>query len=301
MEKEVVLITGGTGLVGKVLAPLLIKNGFEVILLSRNAQGENIFLWDISKNFIDKNAIIKCDHIIHLAGEGIADKHWTAERKKAIIDSRVLSSELLIKSLKQNNKEIKTIIAASAVGYYGSETSQHIYRETDKPSTGFLSETCVEWEQATAGFAPYCDRLIQLRLGVVLDKNGGALKKIAQPINYYAGTVLGDGKQYMPWIDVNDLCQMILFCIQNQKVEGIYNAVASEHISNETFTQAIAKALGKSIILPHVPAFVIKMIFGELAVTVLEGSRVSNEKIKQAGFQFKSDTIEKSLTNLLGQ
>lgn len=300
MEKEVVLITGGTGLVGKVLSPLLIKNGFEVILLSRNAQGENVFLWDISKNFIDKNAIIKCDHIVHLAGEGIADKHWTAERKKAIIDSRVLSSELLIKSLKQNNKEIKTIIAASAVGYYGSETSQHIYRETDKPSTGFLSETCVEWEQATVDFAPYCDRLIQLRLGVVLDKNGGALKKIAQPINYYAGTVLGDGKQYMPWIDVNDVCQMILFGIQNQQIRGIYNAVASQHITNEIFTHAIAKALNKSIVLPHVPAFVIKMIFGELAVTVLEGSRASNEKIKQAGFKFQFDTIEKALNNLLG-
>jgi uncharacterized protein (TIGR01777 family) len=299
MEKEVVLITGGTGLVGKVLKPMLEHAGYEVILLSRSVKNEQSFLWEVEKNFIDKKAVLKCHHLVHLAGAGIADKPWTETRKKEIIDSRVDSTNLLVKSFKQHQKELKTVIAASAIGYYGFETSEHIYTEEDAPATGFLADTCVAWEQATLKFNEVCDRLVQLRIGVVLDKNGGALKKMAQPVHFYAGAAIGSGKQYMPWIHIQDLCAMILFALQNKNVGGVYNAVGSAHTNNDAFTKAIAKALHKPILLPHIPAFVIKTLFGEMAGMVLEGSRVSNKKIVDAGFVFKFNNIDEALENLL--
>ena len=299
MEKEVVLITGGSGLVGSVLQQTLEQAGYEVILLSRNVKNEHSFLWDIEKNFIDKKAILKCDHLIHLAGAGIADKPWTDARKKEIIDSRVNSTALLVKSFKQHQKELKTVIAASAIGYYGFETSEHIYTETDAPAQGFLADTCVAWEKASDELKFVSERMVKLRIGVVLDKRGGALKKIAEPVKYYAGAVIGTGKQYMPWIHVKDLCGMILFALKNEKVNGTYNAVCSNHINNEAFTKAIAKALHKPIILPHAPAFIIKTLFGELAGMVLEGSRVSNQKIIDTGFKFKYESMDGALADLL--
>jgi uncharacterized protein (TIGR01777 family) len=299
MNKEVVLITGGTGLIGSVLNSILTDAGFEVILLSRNVKSENSYLWDINKNFIDKQAILKADHLIHLAGAGIAYKPWTEKRKKEIIDSRVKSTALLVKSFKQHQKELKTVIAASAVGYYGFETSKHIYSETDAPATGFLGDTCVKWEKATSCFNEVSERLVQLRIGVVLDKNGGALKKMAQPVHFYVGAAIGAGKQYMPWIHVKDLCSLILFTLKNQKTHGIYNAVSSTHITNEEFTIAIGKALHKPILLPAISAFIIKALYGDMASMVLEGSRVSNQKIKEAGFKFEFDNIDDALENLL--
>ena len=301
MKKEVVLITGGTGLIGSVLQTILLDADYEVILLSRNAKNENSYLWDVEKNFIDKQAILKADHLIHLAGAGIADKPWTEARKKEIIDSRVDTTSLLIESFKQHKKELKTVIAASAIGYYGFKTSKHIYTETDAPATGFLADTCVTWEKATSAFNEISERLVQIRIGVVLDKNGGALKKMAQPVHFFAGAAIGSGKQYMPWIHVKDLCDMILYTLKNQKTHGIYNGVSSTHITNEDFTKAIGKALHRPILLPAIPAFVIKALFGDMAGMVLEGSRVSNEKIKETGFNFKFENIDLALEDLLGK
>ena len=295
------LITGGTGLIGSVLQTILLDAGYEVILLSRNAKNENSYLWDVEKNFIDKQAILKADHLIHLAGAGIADKPWTEARKKEIIDSRVDTTSLLIESFKQHKKELKTVIAASAIGYYGFKTSKHIYTETDAPATGFLADTCVTWEKATSAFNEISERLVQIRIGVVLDKNGGALKKMAQPVHFFAGAAIGSGKQYMPWIHVKDLCDMILYTLKNQKTHGIYNGVCSTHITNEDFTKAIGKALHRPILLPAIPAFVIKALFGDMAGMVLEGSRVSNEKIKETGFNFKFENIDLALEDLLGK
>ncbi len=301
MKKEVVLITGGTGLIGSVLQTILHDAGYEVILLSRNAKNENSYLWDVEKNFIDKQAILKADHLIHLAGAGIADKPWTEARKKEIIDSRVDTTSLLIESFKQHKKELKTVIAASAIGYYGFKTSKHIYTETDAPATGFLADTCVTWEKATSAFNEISERLVQIRIGVVLDKNGGALKKMAQPVHFFAGAAIGSGKQYMPWIHVKDLCDMILYTLKNQKTHGIYNGVSSTHITNEDYTKAIGKALHRPILLPAIPAFIIKALFGDMAGMVLEGSRVSNEKIKETGFNFKFENIDLALEDLLGK
>jgi hypothetical protein len=301
MKKEVVLITGGTGLIGTVLQTILLDAGYEVILLSRNVKNENSYLWDVEKKVIDKQAILKTDHLIHLAGAGIADKPWTEARKKEIIDSRVDTTSLLIESFKQHKKELKTVIAASAIGYYGFKTSKHIYTETDAPATGFLADTCVTWEKATSAFNEISERLVQIRIGVVLDKNGGALKKMAQPVHFFAGAAIGSGKQYMPWIHVKDLCDMILYTLKNQKTHGIYNGVCSTHITNEDFTKAIGKALHRPILLPAIPAFIIKALFGDMAGMVLEGSRVSNEKIKETGFNFKFENIDLALEDLLGK
>lgn len=298
MKKEVVLITGGTGLIGSVLKEYLKAANYEVILLSRHHKSEDSYLWAVETNFIDKRAIERCDHLIHLAGAGIAEKPWTPSRKKEILDSRVQSTELLIKALKQQRKELKTVVAASAVGYYGVTTSEQVYVESDQASSGFLAETCEIWEQATKNFEELSERLVQFRIGVVLDKQGGALKKMAQPVNFFAGAALGTGKQYMPWIHVKDLCRMMVFALQHQTVSGVYNAVSSSHITNETFTKALGKVLHRPIVLPPIPGFVIKMLFGEMAEMILEGSRVSNEKIRASGFKFEFDDIDKALQDL---
>jgi uncharacterized protein (TIGR01777 family) len=296
--KEVVLITGGTGLIGSVLQSVLEAAGYEVILLSRTLKNEKSYLWDIEKNFIDKKAILKSNHLIHLAGSSIADKPWTEARKKEIIDSRVQSTQLLLKSFLQHQVELKTVLAASAIGYYGANTSEHIYVESDEPGKDFLAESCVAWEKATSKLKEVSDRLVQFRIGVVLDKDGGALKKIAQPVHFYAGAAIGSGKQYMPWIHVKDLCAMFLFALKNISVNGVYNAVSSSHINNEEFTKAIGRAINKPIILPAVPAFVLKAILGEMASMVLEGSRVSNQKIKETGFKFEFNMIDDALGNI---
>lgn len=289
------LITGGTGLVGSVLKPLLEKAGYEVIMLSRTIKNEHTYLWDVEKNFIDKQAIVKCDHLVHLAGSGIADQSWTDQRKKEIINSRTDSSELLLRYFYEQGRAVKTVVAASAVGYYGSVTGKHIYTETDKHGSGFLAETCVLWEKATHQLAEISDRLVQLRIGIVLDKNGGALKKLAQPVYFFAGAALGTGKQYVPWIHVHDLCNMILYAIKNQQVSGVYNAVSSSQITNEELTKAIGIALHRPVFLPAVPAFLLKAFLGEMSQMVLEGSRISNEKIKSAGFKFRYENIDDAL------
>jgi uncharacterized protein (TIGR01777 family) len=295
MDKEVVLITGGTGLVGKVLKPMLETAGYQVIMLSRSVKNNQSYLWDIEKNFIDKEAIVKCDHLIHLAGSGIADKSWTDKRKKEIINSRTDSSELLLQYFQQQGRAIKTVVAASAVGFYGSVTGEKIYTEADENGKGFLAETCVLWEKATQKLANISERLVQLRIGIVLDKNGGALKKLAQPVYFYAGAALGSGKQYMPWIHVYDLCNMILFAIQNKQLSGVFNAVSSSHTNNEEFTKAIGSVLHRPVFLPAVPAFVLQMFLGEMSQMVLEGSKISNEKIKKAGFKFRYDKVDDAL------
>lgn len=296
---DTILITGGSGHIGKQLTLLLKKKGFKVLVLSRK-QSENpdIYFWDIKNNLIEDEAILKSDYIIHLAGAGIADKRWTKKRKKELIDSRVASTNLLFKKIKELNHSLNGFIAASGIGYYGAITSEKVFSETDNAGDDFLAKICKLWEKSSSHFSKINTRTVIFRTGVVFSKNGGALEKMSHPIKLGFGSSIGNGKQYIPWIHIDDLCKMYLQAIIDPNLNGIYNAVAPESITNKELTLEIAKNLHKKIWVPPIPAFVFKIIFGEMGNILLEGSRVSSNKITRTGFKFQYRTLSASLKNL---
>jgi uncharacterized protein (TIGR01777 family) len=297
---EKVLITGGTGLIGSRLIPILQEKGYEVVLLSRTEQtymGCKAYEWDISKGEIDERAFEGISSIIHLAGAGIADKRWTDSRKRVLIDSRVKSAQLLRKYVLSQNLELKSFISASGIGYYGTETTDHVYTEADPPADEFVSEICIKWEAAADDFKELC-RVVKLRTGVVLSKEGGALVRLAQPIKLGVGAAIGSGDQYMPCIHIDDLCRMYLHCLKDQNLKGVYNAVSGERSTNKELTKAVARQLNKPLWLPNVPGFIMKLVFGEMAQILLGGSHVSAEKIKSTGFEFQFPTLKEALEEI---
>jgi hypothetical protein len=296
---KTILVTGGTGLIGKKLCGLLQSKGYKVLILSRsNSKNPTIFEWNLEQNYIAIEAIINTDYIIHLAGESIADKRWTAARKQAIINSRVQSTNLLFNTIKAHNPNLKGFIAASGVGFYGATTSQKVFTETDEVGNDFLAYVCQLWETSSNQFNTLNIRTVIFRTGIVLSKKGGALEKITRPIKLGVGSPIGSGKQYVPWIHIDDLCNMYLEAIENIEYSGIYNAVAPEHITNSQLTKSIAKQLHKKIWLPNVPSFVLKLFFGKMAVILLEGSKVSSDKIAATKFEFKYTSIKKALVQI---
>lgn len=297
MNKKV-LLGGGSGLVGKRLNEILTKKGYEVSILSRSALGKkNTIEWDVKNQKLDSKAISKFDHIINLTGAGIVDEPWTDARKKEIIDSRVNSTKLLAKAISQNSKKPESFVSASAVGFYGFVTGEHIYKETDSAGNDFLADTCKLWEESTESIIKLGIPTSLIRIGIVLDKNGGALKEMAKPVKLFAAAALGSGKQYLPWIHIDDLCKMFIHAMEN-KLEGAYNAGAPNQVNNKTFTKILAKVLKRPFFLPNVPPFMMKLILGTRALLVLEGSRVSPEKIQKTGFEFEFTELERALREI---
>lgn len=295
-----VLVTGGTGLIGKQLCKLLKATGYKVTILSRyKSNNPNTYYWNINDKYIDPDALTKTDYIIHLAGANIAEKRWTRKRKLELMDSRIKSANLLFEKVKVLNPTLKGFIAASGVGYYGAITSHKIYIENDPVGNDFLSTICKLWEKATNQFNLLNIRTVLFRTGVVLSKDGGAFDKLSRPIKLGFGAALGNGQQFMPWIHIDDLCQMYLNAIENTELSGIYNAVAPEHITNKILTHKLSSALYKKIWLPNIPTFVLKLIVGKMAIILLEGSRVSSEKIEKTNFNFNYKTLDSTLKNLL--
>lgn len=298
MEK--VLITGGTGLIGKHLHKKLIEKGYEVLILSRNKNRVNkstIFYWNPEKEEIDSEAIEKADYIIHLAGANIGEKRWTAKRKQEIVDSRVKTAELLLKTIQENNLKPKAFISASATGYYGAITTDKTFIETDTPANDFLGKTCFEWEKSADKFAETGIRTVKIRTGLVLTKKGGALEKMLLPVKLGVGSPIGSGRQFMPWIHIDDLCNIYIKAIEDTKLKGAYNAVAPEYIRNKEFIRILAKVLNKPFWFPNVPSFVLKILFGEMSQIVLKGSKVSSEKIIKAGYRFEFNELGSALGN----
>jgi len=288
-----ILITGGTGLVGKRLAEMLTATSHEVVILSRNPKNKNEFKWDITKNYIDKKVFRNVDYIVHLAGAGIADKKWTNKRKKIIIDSRVESANLLYSAVQENNITLKGFISASGIGYYGAITTDKIFEETDTYGNDYLGNVCRKWENAAQQFKTLKVPVTILRTGIVLSKNGGALEKMKTPVI----SPLGSGKQYLPWIHIDDLCKMYIDAIEG-KLIGIYNAVAPEHQTSKTFSKTLAKSIKRPFARISVPGFMLKLMFGDMAIILLEGSRISSKKVKKYNFTFKFKTLKKALNNL---
>lgn len=298
--KEIVLITGANGMLAKQLEKLL-SDDYSIRFLSRKAKQDRHYLWDIERKYIDPKALIGVKHIIHLAGSSIAEKRWSKKRKEDILSSRVDSAHLILEELKKNNIRIDTLISASAVGFYGTKTTDKIYDEDGQKGKDYLSNVCREWEKAADVFKSenIAERVSVLRIGVILAKNDGALKKIVRPIKYGLGSPIGNGHQYMPWIHIQDLCGIIRFTLKNKDISGTFNTVSPEHITNSELTREIAKQVRRKLFLPNIPSFIIKGLFGEMATVLLEGSRVSANKILSHGFKFEYHKLTKALKDVL--
>ncbi|MBX2986054.1 MAG: TIGR01777 family oxidoreductase [Bacteroidia bacterium] len=300
--KEIVLITGAHGVIAQELSQRL-SNAFEVRLLSRFPEQKNEFKWNIDKHFIDDNALKDISHIVHLAGANVLEKKWTEARRSEIVSSRVKSADMLLRLLQNQNQHIKTFVTASAIGFYGNETSERIFVEDDVKGTGFLSDVVLRWEQAADAFADegIAQRVVKLRTGIVLSAQGGALPKMGGFVKRYIGAAFGSGKQYMPWIHVDDICAIYEFVLRNTMANGVFNAVAPHQLTNAEFMKVLAEVLKKPLIMPNIPSFVLKSILKESASALLEGTRVSPQKIINAGFEFAYPNLKPALDNLLSE
>tara|TARA_R110002050_G_scaffold11122_2_gene37836 strand:- start:38972 stop:39880 length:909 start_codon:yes stop_codon:yes gene_type:complete len=297
-----VLVTGGTGLIGRHLCQRLKQSGFDVAVLSQvryNKSEFPVFHWNWKNEEVDEMALRNSDYIVHLAGANIAGQHWTTERKKLIIDSRVKSTQFLQQKLKELNLGPKAFVSASAVGYYGAITTKNIYKETSQPENDFLGTVCQLWEKAASDVFDSRIRTVQIRTGVVLTSKDGAMDKMVLPIKMGVGAALGTGKQYMPWIHIDDLCDIYVKALNDVKMNGAFNAISPEHQTNKSFTKALAKTLGKPMWLPNIPSFILKIMFGEMADMLLYGSRVSSAKILDAGFEFQYPNLDRALADLM--
>ncbi|WP_413533939.1 TIGR01777 family oxidoreductase [Empedobacter brevis] len=292
-----ILLTGGSGLIGSELTKILIDNGHKVRILTRKKEIEHPFYhWD--KDKIDEKVFEDLDGIIHLAGSSIAER-WSQSYKEEIVSSRVDTANLLFEYVKKLNVDLKFFISASGVGYYGQITSDKIFKETDEPNTDFLAKVCIAWEKAAYQFEKIGARVVCLRTSLVLSKKGGSFKLLKKPIQLGVGANLGDGKQWMPWIHINDLLQMYAQAVDNENLHGSYNASSPEYINHSDFNHAVAKKMNKPFFMPNIPACVMKFALGEMSCLVLNGSRIDANKIQETGFKFEYPSLQIALEELI--
>ena len=287
-----ILIAGGTGFVGKALIKHLVNCGYMVNVLTRKnkiSSMENIryFEWDIKKGFIDEKAFEGVSKIINLTGANITEKRWTEKRKVEIIESRTKAIDLLFTYVKTRNFSIDIFISSSAVGYYGAITTDEIFTEKSNNGSDFLASVCRKWEKTALQFDSLGVATVILRKGVVIGRDGGMYQKLAPLAKLGINTSLGNGRQYLPWIDIRDLVRLYEFILKTDELSGVFNAVSSEHIMMNDFSKTLLQLFGKTSFLPNVPAFLVRLFLGEMSVMLLKGSRVSNYKIKQTGFKFE--------------
>ncbi|GAA0877497.1 TIGR01777 family oxidoreductase [Algoriphagus jejuensis] len=291
-----ILITGGSGLIGQRITDLLMEKGYQVAWLGRSLHGkQKTFVWNIEKQEIEAEAIEWADAIIHLAGAGVAEKRWTPERKKLILESRTHSTRLLFSSLGKAQNRPNTFISASAVGYYGFDTGTALVDESSPAGTDFLAEVVKAWENEAKKMESLDIRTVMLRTGIVLDADGGALKEMLKPP---VAAPLGSGDQWMSWIHIEDLARMFLFALEKTTLQGVYNAVGANPATNQQLTQEAAYATGKTYIGIGVPGFVLRLVLGEMAGMVLGGNRVSCQKIQKAGYQFEFFELSAALKDI---
>jgi uncharacterized protein (TIGR01777 family) len=298
-----ILLTGGTGFIGKNITDLLLANGFSVSILSRSDQKNTpsitYYKWDPDRNYIDEEAITKAAYIIHLAGEGIVEKRWSDKRKKDILESRVKPIDLIFSVLQKNNTRLDGFVSASAVGIYGASTNDQICTEDTVPANDFLGITCQEWEKAVDKINALGIRTVKVRTGIVLGQGEGFLKKIVPSFKSGFGAILGTGKQYVPWIHIDDLSKIYLKAITDDQMHGPYNACITDNTTNAILSKTLANLFGYSIWLPKAPAFILKIVLGEMSIAVLEGQRVSSQKIEKMGFKFEFNELESALASCL--
>jgi len=296
-----ILITGASGLIGTRLTDLLHNQGNRIAHLSRTPRSgkAKTFLWDVNKKEIDPESLHSTDAIIHLAGAGIADKTWSKSRKLEIVKSRVNSTRVLYEALSKGNHNVKSFVSASAIGIYGMNDNGTLITENSRYGTDFLSNVVKKWEEEGDQIATLGIRVVKIRIGIVLSEKGGALKEMIRPVNLYVGAPLGSGEQSISWIHLDDLCNIFIRAIEDEAMEGVYNGVAPNPVTNKEFTKVLGTVLHKPLILPAIPGFVVKILLGEMADLVLKGGQVSSHKLEKTGFQFKFEKVEDAIQDLL--
>jgi hypothetical protein len=300
-----VLLTGGTGLIGTRLTELLQQRGYQVSYLTRDPRrqvppGVKAYGWDVKSGTLDERALREADYLVHLAGEGIADERWTDERRREIIESRTKSLGLLAQKLREVPHRIQSFVSASAIGYYGADTGAEWLSEQYTPGLDFLAEVVVAWEEAADELATLGIRTVKLRLGIVLSTAGGALAKLLVPIRLGAGSPLGTGKQYQSWIHVDDAARLFIEALENPGWSGPYNAVAPKPVTNEELVRTAAEVLGKPFWAPNVPAWSLKLLYGEMAVVVLGGNYILNQRLRlETDFAYRFPELRPALVDLL--
>jgi uncharacterized protein (TIGR01777 family) len=297
-----VLITGATGLIGNELVSLLLQNGVSIHYLTtskkkiENELNYKGFYWNPEQGIIDENCLMGVDAIIHLAGATIS-KRWTKSYKQEIIESRLLSSAVLFKALKNNPNQVKQFVSASGTAIYPNN-DKVIYDENSKEiDNSFLGNVVYKWEESADKFKSLGLKVCKLRTGIVLSNKGGALIEMAKPIKMGIGSPFGTGKQIQSWIHIHDIAALYFFAISND-LEGVYNAVAPSPVSNEKLTMTIATVLKKPLFMPNIPKFMMKLLLGEMHELLFENRNLSAQKIIDKGFVFKYKTIEKAIENI---
>lgn len=300
-----ILITGGTGLIGSALTKALVTKGYRVIVLTRKAKpatnGIQYKEWNVEKDMIDHTAIGEADCLVHLAGANVADGRWTKKRKAEIVESRVKSGELLVQSLRNIPNKITSVVSASAIGWYGHDPqipNPKPFIETDGADTDFLGATCKQWEASIEPVTTLGKRLVILRTGIVLSNESGAYAEFKKPLPFGVAAILGKGNQVVSWIHIDDLVRLYIDAIENENLNGIYNAVAPNPVSNRDLTLTIAKLRGKFYVPVHAPPFALKLALGEMSIEVLKSTTVSSKKTEETGFQFLYPTIDKAIAAL---
>lgn len=293
-----VLITGGTGLIGSRLSALLEAENIDYAVVTRGNTGgrKSFYKWAPEKGTIDPRAIEGITHIIHLAGAGIADKRWTKNRKQELIDSRVRSARLLFDVLKKNHQSLQAFISAGGIGFYGDKGSELIAEQSD-PANGFLSQITVAWEEAAMEFEKIASRVVINRTGLVLSEKGGILKNLKFPLKLGVAPVFGNGRQYYSWIHIDDLCNWLLYTLE-QPIEGIYNVVSPQPVTNIDFIRYLRSRAAKRSIIFKIPSIFLKLGLGELSSALLISQRVSSDKMQQSGFHFQYPDLDIALQDL---
>ncbi|HET6374344.1 MAG TPA: TIGR01777 family oxidoreductase [Candidatus Polarisedimenticolia bacterium] len=296
-----ILVSGASGLVGSALLPALAADGHVVTRLTRSrppAGGESS--WDPEHGLLDVSALDGVEAVVHLAGQNIASGRWTQKTKTLIRESRVKGTRLLAQSLAKLQSPPHTLICASAIGYYGSRGDE-ILDETSAPGDDFLASVCRDWEEAAQTAARSGIRVVILRFGVILSTRGGALAKMLTPFRIGAGGVVGDGRQYMSWIDIDDVVGVIQHALRDETLAGPVNTVSPRCVTNREFTKTLGAVLSRPTLFP-MPAFVARALFGEMADALLLSSvRVAPARLTAAGFRFKHPELAESLKHLLGR
>lgn len=302
---ETVLITGGTGMIGQRLTQLLLAKGYQVAYLSREQQSipnVKIYRWNIEKKFLEEGSLREVDYIVHLAGAGIADQRWSSKRKQEIIKSRTQSIELIARRLQERPYNVKACVSASGIGFYGADTGDTRVSEQSVSGSDFVAHVTRHWEKSVELIDTMGIRTVKLRTGIVLSTEGGALPKMALPVQWGVGAPLASGKQWISWIHIDDLCRLYIEAMENPQWHGIYNAVASTPVTNETFTRQVAEVLHRPLWLPNIPSVVLKTLFGEMSSLVIGGNYVINQRIKaETNFIFQFNDLKIALLNLYGK
>ena len=295
-----VAISGASGLIGTALRSSLTSDGHEVIALTRRASFSPLetITWDLDQGRFDASALEGVDAVVHLAGEPVA-KRWNQARKNAIRQSRVRGTKLLVEGLKSLKNPPKLLVSASAVGFYGDGGDTEL-DESAPPGEGFLSDVCHEWEKATMEALGLGIRAVCMRTGIVLSTQGGALGQMLLPFKLGLGGPLGSGKQWMPWIHIDDIVGAFRYVMANDDLVGAVNGTSPNPATNADFTKALGRALHRPAVLP-VPAFGLKLLFGEMAQILLEGQRALPKKLLFTGYEFKYPDLSSALEDVIGQ